>query len=79
MLNKNLLKAAIVRAGYTQTQLADMIGISLNTLSNKMMGITYFNTDQIDKICEALSITDNLEKANIFLTAPSHIWEKDCT
>lgn len=75
LLNKNLMKAAIARAGYTQGKLAAEIGISENTLSAKMTGISCFDTDQIDKICDVLGITENEEKANIFLSSPSHIWE----
>ena len=48
LLNKNLMKAAIARAGYTQGKLAAEIGISENTLSAKMTGISCFDTDQID-------------------------------
>lgn len=69
------MKAAIARAGYTQGKLAAEIGISQNTLSAKMSGATCFDTDQIDKICEVLGITENEEKANIFLSSPSQIWE----
>ncbi len=76
MLNRNLLKAAIVKAGYTQAQLAERIGISANTMSSRMVGTSHFNTDEIDKICSALQITCNSEKADIFLSSPSHKWEK---
>ena len=72
MLNKNLLKAAIVRAGFTQEKLAESIGISANTLSSRMSGASCFDTDEIDKICFVLQIVDNGEKADIFLVAPSH-------
>lgn len=75
MLNKNLLKAAIAKAGYTQERLAECIGISPNTLSSRMVGTSHFNTDEIDKICSVLHITHNSEKADIFLACPSQIWE----
>lgn len=75
MLNKNLLKAAIAKAGYTQERLAASIGISPNTLSSRMVGTTPFNTDEIDKICDVLHIFGNDEKADIFLASPSQIWE----
>lgn len=75
MLNKNLLRAAIARAGYTQERLAENIGISSNTLSARMNGGSCFDTDEIDKICAALRIDNNDEKADIFLAAPSQIWE----
>jgi len=75
LLNRNLFKSAIVRAGYTQRKLAEEIGISNNTFSHKMTGVSCFDTEQIDKICEILNISDNTEKANIFLATPSQIWE----
>ena len=75
MLNKNLLRAAIARAGYTQERLAECIGISSNTLSSRMVGASPFNTDEIDKICSVLHITHNNEKADIFLATSSQNWE----
>lgn len=77
MLNKNLLKAAIARAGYTQGLLAKRIGMSKNTMSSRMFGKTCFDTDEIDKICSVLDITRNSEKADIFLASLSHNWEED--
>lgn len=77
MLNKNLLKAAIVKAGFTQERLAESIGISSNTLSSRMVGASPFNTDEIDKICSVLNIIHNSEKADIFLACPSQKWEND--
>ena len=75
MLNRNLLKAAIVRSGYTQEALAKDIGISNNTLSSRMTGASCFNVDEIDKICNILNIRSNEEKCDIFLCSPSQIWE----
>lgn len=75
MLNKNLLRAAIARAGYTQEKLADRIGISANTISSRISGKSSFDTDEIDAICLALDINSNNEKANIFLASPSQKWE----
>lgn len=71
MLDKNLLRAAIARAGMTQEKLAEAIGITSNTLTTKILGRSYFDTEEIDKICEVLSIEDNNEKAAIFLAQPS--------
>jgi DNA-binding Xre family transcriptional regulator len=71
MLNKNLLKAAIAKAGYTQEKLAKSIGISSNTFSSRMVGTSCFNVDEIDKICSILNIVDNSEKADIFLSSIS--------
>lgn len=71
MLNKNLLKAAIAKAGTTQEKLAEKIGISSNTLSSRMTGATCFDTEEIDLICEALGIVSTSEKADIFLASPA--------
>ena len=71
MLNSNLLKAAIVRAGLTQQDFAKSIGISQNTLTAKLRGARAFNLDEIDKACDILKISDNNEKCDIFLASPS--------
>lgn len=77
MLNKNLLRAAMAKVGVNQSKLSEKSGISKNTLSNKMNGKSCFDTDQIDRICEALGITDSAEKADIFLGLSSQKWEKE--
>ena len=71
LLNANLLKAAIVRAGLTQQDFAKLIGISQNTLTSKLKGDRSFNLDEIDKTCEVLDIVENDEKCAIFLASPS--------
>ena len=75
MLNRNLLKGAIVSKGLTQDKLADLIKMSANTLSSRMTGSSSFTVDEIDKICDVLDITSNDDKANIFLSCPSQKWE----
>ena len=75
MVDRNLLRGAIARAGMTQEKLAKAIGISQNTLSAKSLGRSCFDTDEIDLICAELSIVDNEEKAAIFLASPSHLWD----
>ena len=71
MLNVNLLKAAIVRQGYTQGEFAQKIGISTNTLTSRMSGTTPFNVDEIDKACDVLELNSCEEICSIFLAAPS--------
>lgn len=68
IINKAMLKMAIERAGMTQNQLAKELGWSKNTMSNKVNGHTNLNVRDVLKICEALNIKDNIEKAIIFLT-----------
>ena len=71
LLNANMLKAAMVRAGYTQQDLAKEIGISANTLTSKLKGERCFNLDEIDKVCDTLDIVENDEKCAIFLSSTS--------
>jgi len=68
LLNANLLKAAIVRAGLTQQDFAKLIGISQNTLTSKLKGDRSFNLDEIDKTCEVLHLDSCEEICAIFLS-----------
>ena len=65
MLQPNLLKAAIIRAGYTQGEYASLIGISQNSLSSRMSGERQFTIDEVDKTRAVLGI-DNSELCDIF-------------
>lgn len=67
MVNKNLLRSRIAEKGLTQAALAKGIGVSKNTISSKINNKTPFNTDEIDRICSLLDITECTEKAHIFL------------
>ena len=67
MVDSNRLAGKIVAAGYTRTSLAKEIGMSKNTLCDKVNGKRPFNTVEIQRVCEKLGITSNEEKANIFL------------
>lgn len=68
MVNTNLLKSKIVGAGMIQGELAKVLGISVKTLSAKINGKSTFSTREVVKICNILQITDNNEKALIFLS-----------
>lgn len=70
MFQPNLLKAAIVRAGFTQGEFAQKIGISQNTLYSRMSGETSFGIDEVDKAKKILSI-DNSELLAIFFNDDS--------
>ena len=61
----------MIEAGYTQRSLAQAIGKSENTLSNKMSGKTPFTTDEVLAICDSLHIIDNGERAQNFLSKAS--------
>ena len=71
MLDKNRLLGHIARNGLTQRSLSDMLNVSKNTLNSKINGKSSFDTVLIDEICEILNITDDTEKARIFLSSPS--------
>lgn len=67
MLNTNKLRGKISEAGLSQRKLAQLIGISENTISSKMNHHSCFDTNEIDRICKALGITSDSEKVEIFL------------
>ena len=57
MVNINELKAAMVRKGLTQCQVAEKLGITPRTLSNKLRkGV--FMSDEIENMIEILDIRD---------------------
>ena len=56
-VNVNLLKSSMVKAGYTQKELAKSLGISEQTLTRKLKK-RVFGTDEAAKIVELLSIDD---------------------
>lgn len=58
MLQPNLLRAAIIRAGYTQGQFAEKIGISNQSLSYRLNGERQFTIDEVDKTRDVLGIDD---------------------
>ena len=58
MTNSDLLKGAIKSKGYTQEDVAKIIGISANTLSCKINNKRDFTSSEIDKLMKLLDITD---------------------
>ena len=71
MVNTNVFLGLMKIAGYSQKSLAKEIGMSENTMSLKVNNKAVFNTDEIEAICCALNISDDAQKANIFLFSPS--------
>ncbi len=59
MLDVNAFKAALASKGYTQAQLAEKIGISPRTLSNRIKSGD-FGSVEIKKISEVLDISNPL-------------------
>ena len=66
MKNSKLI-GIMAERGYTQRKLAEVLGVSKNTISDKLNGRGYFDTKQAVQICEVLKITDNATKCEIFL------------
>lgn len=76
MVNTNELKGKIVASGYTQARLANELGISKNTLSDKINGKAPFTTDMVVKLCTVLGINDDEERIDIFLPQLSHLRDR---
>lgn len=55
MFNGNVLKAEIARNGYTQGQVAEMLGMSANTFSLKLKK-GKFGCDEADRMIDILDI-----------------------
>lgn len=58
-MNTNELKAEFARKGYTQQQVADLMGISLKTLYNKMNSKNRrggFTDKEIKRLCDILHL-----------------------
>lgn len=71
MTNTNLLKAEYTAKGYTQRTFCKKIDMKLNTFNLKLNNKAVFDTAEIERICEALEITDPERKCSIFLFNPS--------
>lgn len=67
MINRNRLVGKIAENGLTQGDVARALGVSANTFSARINGKSYFNTDEVERLCQILCITDDAEKAQIFL------------
>lgn len=59
IINKKALKAAMVKKGLTQTELASRIGICTSSLSYKMNNIKEFTVGEVERICAILDISDD--------------------
>lgn len=67
MVRVDEVKAARVKAGLTQQDIAEAIGCSANTYRSKEKGVTPFDVLEVEKFCAACGITDPIEKSFIFL------------
>lgn len=62
MTNVNLLKAKIVEKCYIQADIAEMLNISLSSLSDKLSGRRNFKQDEILKLSKILKIEKEINK-----------------
>ena len=65
-MNKNKFEGAIRSAGYTEGQLAALLGMTANTFSKKKQTGT-FTLAQVERICDLIGITTPGDKCDIFL------------
>lgn len=75
-MNKWRFTEYMEKAGYNQKTFAAELGISKNTLWNKLNGRSCFDTKQVIQICEKLHIVNNSDKCEIFLSQSSQNRDK---
>ncbi len=56
--NSNLLRGRIAEKGYTQKKVAEMIGITYQSFSEKINNKSPFKVSEIIKLCDVLGIVD---------------------
>jgi len=62
MVDYSKLRGRIKEKNYSEKEFANLIGMAAPTLSAKLKGITFFNTEEIKKAAELLEIP----KENIY-------------
>ena len=72
MVDRNKFLGKMAEKGFKQYSLAKALNISENTLSSKINGKGYFNTNEVCEICDLLQINSYEEKVQIFLSNTSH-------
>lgn len=65
-MNLNKLAGKVAESGKRKKELAKAFGISVQALNKKLNGKTKISTDDAQKFCSVLEITDIKEKAEIF-------------
>lgn len=66
MTNTEMLKDIIDKSGLKVGFIADYVGISRQSLWNKINNQSPFNQYEIDKMCDVLKITSLKQKESIF-------------
>ena len=64
MINTKLLKSYFIKNGLTQEDVAKKIGISYQSLSDKINNKVQFKVNEVSSLCELLKIKN--EKDEIF-------------
>ena len=57
-MRNNLLRAKMTECGYSQGQVASLIGMHGHTLSRKVNGKSEFTLSEVRNLCRVLHITD---------------------
>ena len=52
------LRALLIECGYTQCDMAQILGISRQSFSNKINNKVEFKVSEIEQLCQLLHITD---------------------
>lgn len=66
MVDTQILEKVIFDSGKKKTYLADCLGITIQTLRNKILGKSDFTMREVDILCEELNITKLSDKEKIF-------------
>jgi transcriptional regulator with XRE-family HTH domain len=67
VVNTIELKKAMLDAGVSQRKLAELSGISKNSINRKINGSSEFTSSEMIAVCDCLGITDPVRKCAIFL------------
>lgn len=66
MVNKNYLKAAMIRKGLTQADVAKQMGLSTQTYNRMVNGRSQFTVGDVRKLISILDLTSNDVKSIFF-------------
>lgn len=67
-MRKYLLLDKMTAMGYSKTDIAKQLELTIFTLNARLNGKIQFRYVEITKLCEILKIDDDREKAQIFLS-----------
>lgn len=67
-MNKWRFTEFMEKAGYNQISLARELGMSKNSLNNRLNGRAFFDTEEIRHICELINLKDAAAIVEVFLS-----------